>query len=76
MCFERVKEIVVDTVNCDALVVTMEASIKNDVGLDSLDAMELRMAIEEAFGLQIEEAAVADFVTVGDIVTYIEGKLR
>ncbi len=75
MCFEKVKEIMVDTVNCDEDVVTMEASLKEDIGLDSLDAMELSMALEEAFGLTIEEDALQGFVTVKDIVTYIDSKV-
>ncbi len=74
MCFERVKEIIVGTVACDEAVVTMEARIKEDIGLDSLDAMELSMELEEAFGLTIEEEALSKFVTVEDIVTYIDRK--
>lgn len=75
MCFDKVKEIMVDTVNCDEDLVTMEASIKEDLGLDSLDAMELSMALEEAYGLTIEEEALTGFVTVKDIVTYIDSKI-
>lgn len=75
MNFEKVKEIMVETVNCDEDIVTMDAAIKEDIGLDSLDAMELSMALEEAFELTIEEDALAEFVTVRDIVTYIDNKL-
>ena len=42
--------------------------------MDSLDAMELSMELEEAFGLTIEEEALSKFVTVEDIVTYIDRK--
>ena len=75
MSFEKVKEIMVDTVNCDEDVVTLEASLKEDIGLDSLDAMELSMALEEAYGLTIEEEALQVFVTVKNIVDYIDSKI-
>ena len=50
----------------------MEANIKNDLGMDSLDAMELAMALEEAFSISIEEESLSTFETVKDIVTYID----
>ncbi len=76
MCFEKVKEIIVGTVNCEAEAVTLEARIKEDIGLDSLDAMELSMELEEAFGLTIEEEALAQFITIQDIVSYIDSKTK
>ena len=50
----------------------MEASIMEDLGADSLDAMELNMALEEAFGITIEEEALTTFKTVKDVVDYID----
>ena len=52
--------------------VTMEASLSEDLGADSLDAVELNMAIEDAFGKAIPDEALAEFKTVGDIVRYLE----
>lgn len=72
MSFEKVKEIMIDTVNCDEDVVTLNAALKEDIGLDSLDAMELSMALEEAYNLSIDEEALQGFVTVKDIVDYID----
>lgn len=72
MSFEKVKEIFVETINCEEEAVTMEANIKNDLGMDSLDAMELAMALEEAFSISIEEESLSTFETVKDIVTYID----
>lgn len=72
MSFEKVKEVFVETINCDEDAVTMEASIKDDLGMDSLDAMELVMALEEAFSISIEEESLGSFVTVKDIVTYVD----
>ena len=74
MTFEKVRDIIVDTINCGEEQMTETASLKEDLGMDSLDAMELSMAIEEAFGITIEEDALKNFLTVKDIVTYLDEK--
>ena len=74
MTFEKVRDIIVDTINCDEEQITETASLKEDLGMDSLDAMELSMAIEEAFSITIEEDALKNFLTVKDIVTYLDEK--
>lgn len=76
MTFENVKKVIVETVNCKEEEVTLEASLKDDLGLDSLDAVELNMALEEEFSITIDEEALAGFVTVQDIVTYIENESK
>lgn len=73
MEFEKVRDIIVETLACDAALVTPEASLKDDLGADSLDSVELVMALEEAFDLTIEEEKLAEFKTVGDIVAYLNG---
>lgn len=72
MTFDKVKEIIVDTLSCEEAKVTLEASLADDLGADSLDAVEVNMALEEAFGISIPDEALADFKTIQDIVTYIE----
>lgn len=72
MTFDKVKEIIVDTLSCDEDQVTLEASLMDDLGADSLDAVELNMALEEAFDISIPDEQVAEFKTVKDIVDYIE----
>ncbi len=72
MTFDKVKEIIVDTLSCDEDKVTVEASLSDDLGADSLDAVELNMALEEAFDISIPDEELANFKTVNDIVTYIE----
>ena len=72
MDFEKVKEIIVDTLSCDADKVTMEANLFDDLGADSLDAVELNMALEEAFGAEIPDEQLEKMKTVKDIVDYIE----
>ena len=55
MSFEEVKEVFVDTLNCDADKVTMNASLTDDLQADSLDAVELNMAFEDKFGVTIAD---------------------
>lgn len=74
MTFEKVKEIIMDTINCDEESITLEASLKEDLEMDSLDAMELSMALEEAYDITIEEDELQNFVTVKNIVDYIDKK--
>ena len=71
MEFEKVRDIIVETLGCDAGEVTPEASLAGDLGADSLAAAELVMALEEATGLSIAEEDAANLKTVGDILTYL-----
>lgn len=72
MTFEKVKEIIVDTINCDESEITMDTKLKEDLNIDSLDSMELVMALEEAYGITIEESALGSFESVKNIVEYID----
>ena len=65
------RDIIVETLGCDAEEVTPEASLSDDLGADSLAAVELVMALEEATGLSIAEEDAANLKTVGDILTYL-----
>jgi acyl carrier protein len=69
---ERVKKIVVEHLNVDAEKVTDNASFIEDLGADSLDTVELVMAFEEEFGIEIPDDAAESIVTVGDAVKYID----
>ena len=71
MTFEEMKKIVVDTLNCEEDKVTMEASLTEDLEADSLDAVDLNMALEEACGVSIPDEEQANLKTVGDIFNYI-----
>lgn len=72
MSFEKVKNTIMETINCDEDKITIDARLKEDLGIDSLDAMELSMELEEAFGITIDEEALKDFDTVQKIVSYID----
>ena len=71
MTFEELKEIVLNTLSCDADKVTLTADLMEDLGADSLDAVELNMALEEACGVSIPDEELASLKTVGDIFNYI-----
>ena len=70
--FEQVRDVIVDTLGCDAEAVTMEASLVDDLEADSLDAVEFNMALEEALGFAIDDEELKNMKTVGDIVKYLE----
>ena len=72
---DRVKELVVEQLGVDAEEVTEEASFIDDLGADSLDIVELVMAFEEEFDLEIPDEDAEKIKTVGDAVEYIKGKL-
>ena len=76
MTFEKVREIIVETVNCDADAVVLDAKLSDDLGIDSLDAMEINMALEEAFAISIADEDLVKFVCVKDIVSYIDSKVE
>ena len=70
--FERVKKIVVENLEVEADKVTEAASFIDDLGADSLDLVELVMAFEEEFGVEIEDEVQENIRTVGDAVTEIK----
>ena len=69
---ERVKKIVVEHLNVEPEKVIETASFIDDLGADSLDTVELVMAFEEEFGIEIPDDAAESIVTFGDAVKYIE----
>ena len=72
--FEQVKKVVVDQLGVNESEVTKQASFVDDLGADSLDTVELVMALEEEFGIEIPDEDAEKITTVGDAVKYIEDK--
>ena len=70
--FEKVKGIIVEQLGVTDTSVTMEPSFIDDLGADSLDIVELVMAIEEEFDIEIPDSDAEKVVTVGDVVDYIK----
>jgi acyl carrier protein len=72
MIFEKVKEIIVEQLGVEEEDVAMESSFIDDLGADSLDVVELIMALEEEFDLEIPDSEAEKIQTVGDVVDYIK----
>ena len=70
--FEKVKEIIGEQLGVTESTVTMEASFIDDLGADSLDIVELIMALEEEFDVEIPDADAEKIVSVSDVVDYIK----
>ena len=70
--FEKVKAIIVEQLGVAETSVEMESSFIDDLGADSLDIVELVMALEEEFDIEIPDADAEKVVTVGDVVDYIK----
>jgi acyl carrier protein len=69
---EKVRSIIMEQLGVDAEEVTPEASFVNDLGADSLDTVELVMALEEAFKIEISDEDAEKITTVGEAIKYIE----
>ncbi len=73
MVFEKVKEIISNVLsNVDAEKITMDTHLVDDLGADSLDAVELIMALEDEFGIEVDDDAAQNMKYVKDLVKYIE----
>ena len=70
--FEKVQEILVDKLGVDASTITLESSIQEDLGADSLSVMEIVMSVEEEFGITVPEEELMSIQTVQDIVSKVE----
>ena len=79
--FEKVKEVILDTLSCEPEQITMEASLVDDLEADSLDAVELNLALNDVLGFSLtdeemremaKEEELKSIVTVGDIVRLLE----
>lgn len=72
MIFEKVQEKVAEQLGVEAEEVLMESSFIDDLGADSLDIVELLMALEEEFDIEIPDEEAEKLATVGDVVEYIK----
>ncbi len=70
--FDKLKELVVDQLGVEEDEVTMEATMQDDLGADSLDLVDLVMSVEEELGVKVADEDLEKIKTVGDIVNYIE----
>ena len=71
--FEKIKEILVEEMQVDPENVTMEAELVNDLGVNSLELADLILLCEEKFDIEINDEDIHKFITVADVVSYLDG---
>jgi acyl carrier protein len=74
--FEKVKEIILEELNVTADKVTLDANLKDDLGADSIDAVQIIMDLEDAFEIEIDTDNADAIATVGNLVDYIESLIK
>ena len=70
--FEKLKELLVEELQIDEKDITLEAELSNDLNINSIDLADLVLMCEEKFGIEISEDDSNKFITVGDVVKYLE----
>lgn len=70
--FEKLKNIIVEELQIEEDKITLDADLVNDLGFNSLELAELVIHCEEAFDIEFDEEVAKDFVTIGDVVKYLE----
>ena len=75
MVFDKIKELIVEQLEVDPSLVTMETDFMKDLEADSLDAVEIILGVEEEYGLEIPDEVAENFTKVSDIVKYIEANI-
>ncbi len=76
MIFEKLSELISEQFSVEADTITMDTAFEDDLGADSLDIVELSMALEEEFGVsEMGENEISAITTVGDLVRYLQNKL-
>ena len=75
MVFDKVKEIIIDQLDVDGSAITPDTSLTKDLEADSLDAVEIIMAIEDEYEIEIPDEEAEKFAIIGDIVHFIEEQI-
>jgi len=75
MVFDKIKNIIVEQLGVEPSQVALDTHLMKDLEADSLDAVEIIMAIEDEFDLEVPDEAAEKFQSVGDIVKYVEEKI-
>ncbi|MDD2446845.1 MAG: acyl carrier protein [Tissierellia bacterium] len=73
--FDKVKKIIADELDADVEEIKMETSLMKDLEADSLDAVEIMMALEDEFEITIPDEDAENFKNIGDIVKFVEAKI-
>lgn len=72
MTFDKIRDIIIEQLQVDESEVNMDTNLMKDLSADSLDAVEIIMAIEDTFGIEIPDEDAEKFQTVEDLVKYVE----
>ncbi len=72
MTFDKIKDIIIEQLQAEESEVNMDTNLMKDLSADSLDAVEIIMAIEDTFGIEIPDEDAEKFQTVEDLVKYVE----
>lgn len=76
MIFEQLKELLAEQFGVDANTITMDTSFEEDLGADSLDLVDMSMALEEVFGVEeLTEEEISGITTVGDLVRFLQSRV-
>ncbi len=70
--FEKLKELLVDELQIDVSDITLAAKLSTDLGINSIELADLIMLCEDKFGIEIKDEDIHNFVTVADVVEYLE----
>ena len=73
---EKIVEIIKEQLNIDDVEITEETSFKDDLGVDSLDLLELVMAFEEEYDIELQPEELEEIHTVGDVIEYIKNNVE
>ena len=75
MIFEKIRDVLAQQFEIDPETITPDTNLIDDLGADSLDVVEMMMALEEEFGITIEDEKIAELKTVGDVVDCVESMI-
>ena len=70
--YEQFKSILVDELSVDESLITMDAELKNDLGINSLELADLILLCEDKLGVEIDDEQLSKFISVGDVVEYLQ----
>ncbi len=74
--FETLKNLLVEELQLDADEITMESNLANDLGVNSIELADLIFMCEDKFGIEIKDEDLYNFVTIGDVVNYLEKNVK
>ena len=74
--FEQIKQLMIKQLKLKDVEVLPTSKIKDDLGADSLDTLQMLMALEDTYGITVPDEVLPTFVTVGDVVSYLEKEVK